>query len=243
MNTYRKTAIIVGVLFLIALVFNLIATGISDPILTVSDYLVIAYPNKTPVIIGNLLNLICALAMIFIPIILFRVAKKHNENLALGYVVFRFLEGILFIYIAIKSLTIISLSKAYINAGGAQNTAYLQTLGNSIQSELHWTTVIYIIVFTLGAMTFYYLLYKSKLVPRFLSVWGLLAAVLLFTGAMLGIFSLGMFSRMPLMKAMVYFAPPIALNELILSIWLIVKGFNPSAIVSESAKTDINEIK
>ncbi len=234
MNSTRMTAIIVGVLFLIALVFNLIASGILDPILSTPDYLANAHPNKTQVIIGNLLNFICALAMIFIPIILFPVGKKHNENLALGYVVFRFLEGILFIYVAIKSLTLISLSKAYINAGGAQNASYLQTIGDSIKSELHWATVIYIIVFALGAMTFYYLLYKSKLLPRFLSVWGLLAAVLLFVGAMLGIFSLGLFSRMPLMKAMVYFAPPIALNELILSIWLIVKGFDASAIVAET---------
>lgn len=236
MNSDRKTAIIVGVLFLIALIFNLIASGILDPVLSVSDYLVNAYPNKTTVITGNLLNFICALAMIFIPIVLFPVAKKHDENLALGYVVFRFLEGILFIYMAIISLTFISLSKAYINAG-TQNASYIQTLGDSIQSELHWAMIIYIIVYILGAMTFYYLLFKSKIVPRFLSIWGLLAAVLMFVGIVLGMFSLGIFANMPLMKGMVYFAPPIALNELILSIWLLVKGFNPSAITSGSAKT------
>lgn len=234
-DSSRKIAIIVGVLFLIALVLNIIASGISDPILTVSDYLAKAYPNKTTVIIGDLLNFICAVAMIFIPIVLYPVAKKYGENLALAYVVFRFLEGILFIYMIIKSLTLISLSKEYINAG-VQNVFYLQTLGDSIQSEIHWAMIIYITIYILGAMTFYYLLYKSKLVPRFLSIWGLLAAVLMFVGVTLALFSLGLFVNMPLMKGMVYFAPPIALNELVLSIWLIAKGFNLSAIASGSAK-------
>ena len=55
---------------------------------------------------------------------------------------------------------------------------------------------------------------------------------MLFAGAMLGVFSLGIFSRMPLMQAMVYFAPPVALNELVLAIWLVVKGFNPPALVA-----------
>ncbi len=156
MDAYRKTAIIVGALFLIALVVNIIASGISDPILSISDYLDKAYPNKITVIIGNLLNFIAALAMIFIPIVLYPVAKKHGMILAQGYIVFRLLEGILFIYMAIQSLTLISLSKAYINAG-VQNGSYFQALGDSIQSELHWAMIIYIIVYILGAMTFYYL--------------------------------------------------------------------------------------
>lgn len=235
-DSSRKIAIIVGMLFLIALVLNIIASGISDPILTVSDYLAKAYPNKTAVIIGNLLNFICAVAMIFIPIVLYPIAKKYAENLAQCYVVFRFLEGILFIYMAVKSLTLISLSKAYINAG-AQNASYIQTLGDSIQSEIHWAMIVYIIVYILGAMVFYYLLYRSKLVPRFLSVWGLLAAVLMFIGVMLALFGLGIFANIPLMKGMLYFAPPIALNELVLSVWFIVKGFNSSAVASGSAQT------
>ena len=138
------------------------------------------------------------------------------------------LEGILFIYLAIKSLSFISLSKEYINAE-AQTLPILQTLGASIQSEIHWALTIYIVIFTLGAMVFYAILYRTKLVPAFLSVWGFLAALLLFIGVMMGIFGLGMFRDMLLMEGMVFFAPPIALNELVLSIWLIAKGYNSTA--------------
>ena len=231
MDNERRNAVVIGVLFLIALILNLIATEIFKPILNIPNYLAAVYPNKNLVIIGNLLNFICAIAMIFIPISLFPAAKKQNKNLAIGYIVFRALEGILFIYMVVKTLTFISLSKAYLDAG-TQAASYLKSLGDSINTELHWTMVIYIIVFTLGGITFYSLLYKSKLIPRFLSIWGFVAVVFLLSGAMLGLFSLGIFNHMPLMEGMVYFAPPIALNELTLSIWLIVKGFDLKVIDS-----------
>jgi hypothetical protein len=208
-----------------------------NPILNASDYLDKAFPQKTVIIIGNLLNIIAALAMIFIPIALIPVIKKPYLSSAFSYIVFRALEGILFIYMAIKSLTFISLSKTYINAATGDGK-YIQTLADSIHLEHHWAAVIYIVIFALGAMTFYHLLFKSRLIPRFLSAWGFLAALLLFIGALLGLFSIGIFNRVPLMEGIVYFAPPIALNEFVLAIWLIVKGFNPSAIPSESTNED-----
>jgi hypothetical protein len=79
---------------------------------------------------------------------------------------------------------------------------------------------------------FYYLLYRSKLIPRWLSVWGLIGAALV-----LAVGVLGMFGH----SAMILWLP-LAVNEMVLAVWLIVKGFNPSAIASGSAKTDINEI-
>lgn len=229
MNTNKKIAVVVGVLFLIALILNIIASGLMDPFLSVPDYLVNAFPHKSAVIIGNMLNFICAIAMIFIPIVLFPIANKINKNLGLGYVVFRFLEGVLQIFIAIKYLSLIGLSSQYLHAAPG-NIPFLQSIGDSIQSEIHWAEIIYVMIYIGGALTFYPLLYKSKLVPRFLSVWGILAVLLLLVGEIMGMFGLGIFSTLPLMKAFVYFAPPVALNELVLSIWLISKGFNAPAI-------------
>ncbi len=232
MNSYRKTAISVGVLFLIALVFNIVASNIYRPILNAPDYIVNVYPNKIPVKIGILLDFICAPAMILIPIMLFPLFKIFNERIALGYVVFRLLEGVLHIFLTINSLSLISLSQDYLHSG-APPDSYFQVLGNSIHARTEWATLLYIIVYTLGAILFYYLLFKSKLIPRWLSGWGFLAAVLLSIGALLHMFDI--FGAMPLMKAMAYFAPPIGLQELVMSIWLIVKGFNPTAIASKSA--------
>ncbi len=233
MNTYRKTAIAVAVLFLIALIFNIIASNIYPPILNAPDYLAKVYPNKIPVTMGILLDFICAPAMMLIPIMLFPLFKMYDERIAIGYVVFRLSEGILFIFLVTNSLSLISLSQDYINSG-AQGVSYYQALGNSIHAKIEWGTLLYIIVYVLGALMFYYLLYKSNMIPRWLSGWGLVAVVLLLTGALLYLF--GIFGSMPLMKVMPYFAPPIGVQELVMSVWLIVKGFNPSAIAFESAK-------
>ncbi len=237
MNACRKTATLAAVLFLIALFFDLIASSIYQPILNAPDYLATVYPNKLRVTAGILLDVICAPAMILIPIVLFPLFKKFDERLALGYVVFRLLEGILFILLAINSLSLISLSRDYLRSG-APDVSLFQALGNSIHAEIEWTTLLYILVFTLGALLFYSLLFRSKLIPRWLSGWGLFAAVFLSTGALLHLF--GMFGAMPLMKVMPFFAPPIGLQELVMSIWLIVKGFNSSAIASRPALADMS---
>ncbi len=234
MNSYRKTARIVGALFIFALVLEPIGSAIYEPILSASDYLVNAYPNKIRVIIGILLEFICVPAIVLIPIMLFPILKQHNERIAFGYVGFRILEGVLFIAVDIGALSKLTLSQEYMKAG-APNVSYFQILGNSIHAGIEWATLIYIIVFTLGASMFYYLLYKSKLLPRFISIWGLIAATMLLTGALLGMFGL-----IPLLNVMIFFGPLIGLNELILSIWLIVKGFNSSVIDSKSTKTNID---
>jgi len=84
----------------------------------------------------------------------------------------------------------------------------------------------------------YSVLYKSKLVPRFMSVWGFIAAIALLTGSVLA--NIDMFTGISELGLNLIFATPIAVNEMVLAIWLIFKGFNPSAIASESAKTGIN---
>jgi len=77
-------------------------------------------------------------------------------------------------------------------------------------------------------MIFYYLLYQSKLIPRWISVWGGIAAILLILVNLLEV--AGIISGLMILKL------PIILNELVLALWLIFKGFNPAAIVSEPVK-------
>lgn len=231
MELYKKNAVTVGILFLVALILNLIVSGIMDPILKSSDFLINTFLHKNIIITGNLLNFICAIAMIFIPIVFYPVAANFNKLLAQSYIVFRAFEGILFIYLGIKSLTFISISEQLSQAKPEQSPLF-ETLGHLTRSDIQWTTILYVIIFCLGALSFYSLLYKSKLVPRAISLWGFLAALLLLSAAIIGIYGLGVFSKMPFMQAMIYFAPPIALNEFFLGFWLIFKGFNESTITN-----------
>ena len=238
MNPSRKTAIIVGVLFIIATVMLFVGGAFYEPILSSPDYLDIAYPNRTIVIIGILLEFAKIPAIALIPVFLFPILRKHNEALALGYVVFRLFEAVILVGIEINKLSLISVSRDYLNKGGT-DASVLQNIGSWIQSVNEWAFLMYLLVFTLGALMFYSVLYQSKLIPRFISGWGFIAAALLLIGSVL--IMVDMFAGISETGLELIFALPIAVNEMVLAVWLIVKGFNPSAIASESVKTDSNE--
>jgi hypothetical protein len=236
MDSIRKTAIIVGVLFIIAsaapiltLFFLGFLGGLGEPHAT--DYLVTVSANESQVIIGMFLELIWALAVVGIPVMLFPVLKKHNEALALGFFSFRFIEGISTIVGSIILLSLLTLSQEFVMAG-APAASYFQTLGTLLFASRDWSFMIGSgLVWTLSALILNYVLYQSKLIPRWLSGWGLVGATLSFAVYLLQFFSINLTDWLFL---------PIALQEMVFAVWLIVKGFNSSAIASEPAKTDIN---
>jgi len=237
MNTYRKTARIVGVLFIISTVAGVLSVVGSGPIIDAPDYLITASANENRVIIGALLELIMAAAFVSIPVMLFQILKKHNKSIALGYVVARSFEAVPVVVGVISLLSLLTLSQEYVQAG-APDASYFQALGTLLLTVRDWTHVIGPMIFAaIGALSFYYLLYKSRLVPRWLSGWGLIGATLFLAAGLLGMFGLSPFSTTSTILVL-----PHALQEMVLAVWLIVKGFNPSAIVSGSAKTDINEV-
>ena len=236
MNTSRKNAIIVGVLFIFAIVMLFIGEALYKPILDSPDYLDNAYPNRIVVIIGILLEFTGVPAVVLISVFMFPILKKHNEALALGYVGFRLFEGGILSVAYINKLSLVNLSQDYLNKGGV-DASYFQYIGSSIQSVNNWAGtqgLIYLIVFALGSLMLNYVLYKSKLIPRFISAWGFIAAIVLLTGSVL--INIDMFTEIPGLGLELIFAGPIPVGEIMLSIWLIVKGFNPSAIASPSAK-------
>jgi hypothetical protein len=119
----------------------------------------------------------------------------------------------------------LTLSQEFVKAG-ASDASYFQILGELLLAVRYWAyNVLWPIMLGLGGLIFYYLFYKSKLIPRWLSVWGLVGA-LLFPVAWLSLF--GSTISGP-------FLLPLVVNEMVLAVWLIVKGFNSSAINSLSA--------
>jgi hypothetical protein len=236
MNSYRGTAIVVGVLFIVAIVMLFVGQAFYAPILGGPDYLDAVYPNRTMVIIGIVLEFTVVPAIVLLSVLLFPVLKKHNEALALGYAGFRLLEAALLSVAYVSKLSLVSLSGDYLNRDG-MDASYFQAIGRSIQYIDHWAGtqgLIYLIVFALGSFILYSVLYRSKLVPRPISVLGLLAAALLLTGSLL--FNIDVFSELPEMVLELIFVMPIAVTEIVLAIWLVVKGFNVRAIAAGSGK-------
>src|SRR4030042_2532978 len=227
MNTNRKTAISVGVLFIIATVLGVLGRSFSQPILDAPDYLIKISANENQVIIGGLVVLLAAFACAGIAIGLYPVLKKHHEALALGSVGLRVMEGMLYIVGVVGLLSILTLSQEYVKAG-ASNASLFQASGTSLLAVRDWAGKLSIIAFTLGALMYYYVFYQSRLVPRWLSGWGFLGAALSLAATLLAIFGhIIYFSTVFILLQL-----PIGVQEMVLAVWLMVKGFNPSAIAS-----------
>lgn len=228
MKANRKTAIIVGALFLIAMATSLIGGAVLiEPVLADADYLTNVSASENQVIIGVLLELINGTAVVLIAAMMFPIFKKYNEALALGYVAFRIIEAVVIVAAVVSPITLVALSQEYVTVG-APDVASFQTVGASLlAARALWAGLLLAIFFSLGALIFYYLLYISKLIPRWISIWGFIGAALILTWNFLNLFGI---------SAGMILALPIILNEIFLAIWLIVKGFNSSAIVSESEK-------
>ena len=231
MNAYRKTATIVGALFLTAMVTYLVGASIIDSFISSPDYLNEVAANENTVIIAVLLELVNVVAVIGIGVGMFPVLKKQNEALALSYVAFRIVEATLLVVAVVSPLLLIALSQAYL-ATEAAEVSNFQTFGTLfITARAHLSGLLLTLFFSLGAFILYYLLYRSKLVPRWLSIWGLIAVVLVLTWNLLETYGISF-------NVGIIFGLPIILNEIVLGIWLIVKGFDPSAIASLSANPD-----
>src|SRR4030042_3268617 len=232
MNTYRKTAIIVGVLYIIGTVAGILCKVFTGSIQNDLNILSKVTANENQIIIAALFLLIMGLALAWVPVMMFPILKKQNEALALGYVVFRgALETVTTIAMVISWLFLTILSQEYI--AGAPDASYFLILGTLLLKGNDSISTISQIVFPLGALIFYCLLYQSKLIPRWISGWGLIAAILWIAVTFLDLFGIiGVGSTVQVVLAL-----PIGLQEMVMAVWLIVKGFSPSAIASLSAKT------
>ena len=223
MDSNRKTAIVVGVLFIIATAAPITSAFFTGSIYD-ANYLTAVSANETQVLTGVLLLLTMTAAIVLIPIMMFPILKKYNEGLALGYVGARIFEGFFSAVNVLSILSILSLSREFVNAASPV-TSYFQTSGALLLAGFDWGSVLLDFPFTIGALVFNYLLYKSKLIPRWLSVLGLIGAAL-----WLSTVPLRMFSLFP--SSLEILALPIAAQEMIFAAWLIAKGFNSSAIAS-----------
>lgn len=237
MNANRKTARAVGGAFVIGTVAGILSRVVTGPIQNARDYLMGVPASETRLVVGALFVVVMGLALAMVPVLMFPILRKHNEALALGYVVFRGgLETVTYLAIATGWLLLEPISQIYAQAG-AWDASNAQALGTLLLEAKEIGSVL-AIVFCLGALIFNYLLYQTELVPRWLSGWGLIAIV--------PYLAAGLFSMFGIIDA---WSPiyatlnlPLGLQEMILAVWLIVRGFNSSATVFKAAKTEPNVV-
>lgn len=230
MDSMRKNAIITGVLFILGFA-GAITAVITKPILGSSDYLMKISANEIAITTGVLFALIMAFACAGIAIALYPVLKKYSEGLALGSVGFRIIEAIFEIASAACLILLLALSQEFVKAG-APASSHFQTIGAIFISVREWVGNIYLIPWCIGALMYYFMFYQTRLIPRWLSGWGLAAAAVCLASSFLVMFRV----ISPFGVIQIFTNAPIGLQELVLAVWLIIKGFNPSAIASLSAR-------
>ena len=217
MPSNRKTAIIVGMLFIIGDIAGVLSLLVTRGLLEGPDALTKIAADQDQLVLGALLVRVMGFALAIVPVVMFPVFKKYNEILALGRVVFRgALETVACMATAGTWLLLVELSREHAAAAspGAPHFQALSALLASSTAE-YFTSI----VFSLGALMFYYLFYQSRLVPRWLSIWGLAGAVLYLAAPLLDMFGHGFGILMA----------PLAVAEIVLAVWLIARGLNSPA--------------
>ena len=219
LSSQRKISLAAGVLYLLTFV-SIPTLAIYGPVKS-ENYILGSGPD-TSAIIGGILEIIVALAGIGTAVVLFSVLKKQNEGLALGLVASRILEsGTIFVGVAFL-LSIVTLRQAGVGADALATS--------------HALVVLYDRIFLLGQsfmpavcdLLLGFLLYQSQLVPRRLSLIGIVGGPILLAGYFAVMFGLvGQHAPLAGMSAI-----PVALFEFSLGVWLVVKGFNPSAVAA-----------
>lgn len=238
--SYRRTEILVASLWIVTAIGAIVGNALMNPVVNAPDYLTTVFPHSTTVINGMLLWLINDIGIVFIGVLMFPILRKHSESMALGYVSMRIFESIFLIVGVIFAMLLIPLSQAFIKTGAADISSF-QAMGSVLKQAQHWfMDTMQLIPLGLGGVILTSMLYQTKLVPRFLSVFGIIGYALLLPSAILTLFGVpNIGPGVPVTLLVI----PVAIWEIILMpVWLFAKGFNVSAIASKPAKMETNEL-
>jgi hypothetical protein len=235
MNSTRRTATIVGALFLTAMGASVLGGSLVGSVLDAPDSLAAAYESSTRVIVGVLLELVNCAAVVGIAVLLFPILRRYGQAMAIGYLAFRVIEAALLAVAAVIPLALMELGRTSPDAAGDSMDGLATSL-QAVREQLFGLGLV--TFFCLGAFLLYFALYATRLTPRFIAVWGLVGVAAVFASNVMQILGDGEGT-----SATVVLALPIITNEIFLGTWLIAKGFNEAAVVPEAAQSDVGEVR
>ena len=221
-KSYQSTARIVGILFIIGTVSGILSAVFTGNIFSDPEVLVQVAANEAQVLLGAAFVLLMGFSLAMVPVMMFPLFKQKNEALALGAVVFRGpVEAVLYILTVLSWLALITLGREFVAAGAPADSHFQTFSAVLVRSGLQINQVLEI-AFSLGALMFYTLFYQTRLIPTWLSLWGLIGAVLYHIAGWTDLFGVDM-------GVLIF---PLALQEMVMAVWLLVKGFSPGTRVS-----------
>jgi hypothetical protein len=231
MKTYRLNSVMAGALYFLGTVFGILGGVIGGKVLTsiISgkplagvDMLGLVAANSSQLTGGAFLTLMMGISLVAMTVFLYPVLRKDNQELALGMLLFRgALEGTWYFAATLGMLTLVALGNEYVATGA--DSAALQSMGNVLYQFQDLVDPVGTIVFLIGATCLYISFYRTRLIPRWLTIWGLIGVVPYVAYALLHFFHLdtgyGFYLQMVL-------AP----QEIVMGLWLVIKGFNVDAV-------------
>ncbi|MDY8135637.1 DUF4386 domain-containing protein [Aquimarina sp. 2201CG5-10] len=219
MYSIKKTGKIVGLLFILMFLTGATGTslrGLSSSLIESQNLMNLIYENISQMKIAILLDFVASIIGVGISVILFPILKQQNKAVAYWYFGLWVVGFAITIVSNITHLSLISLSQEFVTTT-ILDTAYFNTLGVLKIEEYYWAHFFILIIFSIGAFIFYYSLFKTKLIPRFLSIWFMISVSIVFIVTWLQIFgysvSFGFYAQN-------------GLHLITLAFWLIIKGFN-----------------
>jgi len=226
-NTYRTTARVVGVVYLAGFVVGIGGDILIQSILGAPDYLSTVSANSMTMAIGAMLWLMAVVGDAAHGVLMFPVLKQHNERIAVGYLAARIVDAIFIAVMVLFVLIQIPLGSEYLKAA-SPDAFYLQALSTVFKQAQLYAYEIGMSTLGLSGLMLCYTLYRAKLVPRLVAIWGLVGYAIIFCGMVSEIMGsgLGLASSIPG-----------GLWEVFMGVWLIAKGFNASAIVPQATRT------
>jgi hypothetical protein len=229
MTSDRKAAVVAGLMFIAADITGVLSAILSGPVLGAPDYLAqtAAHPNQ--VILAALLEFMMGAACAGIAISMYPVLRKSNKGLSIGAVGFGIIEGALFMVASIGLQLPVILGQEFAKIGTA-DSSHFQTLSVLLRAAHSSAYELAGIAFAVGALMYYFIFYQARLVPRWLSIWGLISVMLSLVGSFSAMFHLVGPTFQYILIA------PLGVEEIVLALWLIARGFRSSEVRPETIR-------
>ena len=229
---HRGAATTAGILYITGTVAGVLSKAVTAfPVHNADDPLGYAAEHSGAVTTGAMLVLAMGLSLAFVPVVLFPVLRRVNEVLATGYLIIRgAVETTTYVIVAIAWLLLVPLAETASAGPGTASAAGVHLGTFVVDSD--GASAVMSLVFCLGSVLFYILLYLSRIVPRWITVWGLVAIPLYAAAYLLAIYGVvGINSAEVNLLCM-----PLAVQEMVLAVWMIARGFRPAAVATTSGR-------
>ncbi len=223
-NKFRTTARVVGIVYILGFVVGLAGIGLFTSILGAPDHLSTVSANSMLLGFAAVLWLMAVIGDAAHGVLMFPVLKQHSERMAIGYLAFRIVDAVFIAVMVLFVLIQIPLGSEYVKAAAA-DASYLQALSTVVVQAQQYAYNFGMIALGVSGLMLCYTLYKAKLVPGWLAIWGLVGYATILVGMLSAVMGSGLADLSSYVGG---------LWEVFVGVWLIVKGFNSSAITSQA---------